>query len=225
MLRYIQVIKGIHFFSRWLPSSLSWQVDPDHNWHPWHPFLRVLTSHGFNPLHQIQDILSSTNPTTSTEYMVRPFFGGNKCQILSPWRNATSPNFSMTTVIPMFSGVKSFHQTPSSAILVLPNQRIHFCCTFLSWQLDENASFTNLQAQSPFPYFASPRYVLFWPQLFPSREVKKCYHRTYLDSRASLAKCFCSIEFISYINQSGQIIYNIIPKPELIGFFLGGYPY
>lgn len=83
--------------------------------------------------------------------------------------------------------------------------------------------------QSPSPIslpvlrFSEVRIIL--TSVVPSREVKNCYHRTYLDGRASLAKCSCSIEFISYINQSGQIIYNIIPKPELIGFFLGGYPY
>ena len=203
-------------------STVMHQVDPDHNWHPWHPHLRVLTSHGLNPLHQIQDILSSTNPTTSTEYMVRPFFGGNKCQIFSPWTNEASPDFSVMTVI-SYSNVFWGQIIPPNTVCQLCHRRFTQPQKSISaapFYLDN----VREKASCPIskPNLPSRTSLLRGTYYFDL----SCFHP--VKSRIvtigptwivvpHLQSALFPLRFISYINNSGQV--TIIPKPELRGFF------
>ena len=117
--------------------------------------------------------------------MVRPF-----------WETTTHPTSQWRILLPMNSGAKSSHQTPS--------QFCHHRGFWLTKKSISGVFFLSSQCEK-MHHFQSPspislphsliRGTYYFDLSSPSRwEVKNCYHRTYLHSWASLAKWFCSIE-------------------------------
>ena len=119
------------------------------------------------------------------------------------------------TVIPMNSGVKSFHQTPSSAILVLPNQRIHFCCLFIltTWG---KCIISNLQARTS---LLRGTYYFDLSCFHPVKSRIVTIGPTWIVV-PHLRSVFVPLRFISYIHNSGQINYN--SQTWINWIFLGG---